>query len=217
MNFEQARYNMVEQQVRTWDVLDPRVLELMGTLNREDFVPLEFRKVAYADMALPLGHEQVMLPPREEGRILQALQIKPTDKVLEIGTGSGYFTALLAQQAASVTTVDIFPDFTAAAKARLAHLELDNVTLCTGDASEGWDSETTYDVICITGSLYRLPESYKQQLAVGGRLFVVMGQEPAMKAELLTHYNKQEWGRNVLFETVVPALVNAVYPPVFTF
>lgn len=217
MNFEQARYNMVEQQVRTWDVLDARVLELMSKLNREDFVSLEHRKVAYADMALPIGNEQVMLPPREEGRILQALQVKPSDKVLEIGTGSGYFTALLAQQAASVTTVDIFPDFTAAAQARLAHLDLQNVTFCTGDASEGWDSDTSYDVVCITGSFYVLPESYKQQLATGGRLFVVLGQQPTMKAKLLTHYNKQEWGTEVLYETVVPALINAVYPPSFTF
>jgi len=217
MNFEQARFNMVEQQVRTWDVLDPRVLKLLSEVNREDFVPLEYRKLAYADMPIPLGHQQVMLPPREEGRILQALQVKSTDRVLEIGTGSGYFTSLLAQQATSVNSVDIFPDFVSNASTRLERLELENISFSTGDASQGWDSATSYDVICITGSLYKLPESYRHQLNVGGRLFVVLGQEPNMQANLITRYGEQEWRTEILYETVVPALMNAEQPPKFAF
>jgi protein-L-isoaspartate(D-aspartate) O-methyltransferase len=217
MNFEQARFNMVEQQVRPWDVLDPRVLELIGKVYREDFVPLEYRKLAYADIAIPIGHEQLMLPPREEGRILQALQVKTNDKVLEVGTGSGYLTTLLAYQAGSVNSVDIFSDFTTAAKSRLARLEIDNVTFYTGDASHGWDSNTTYDVICITGSFYKLPESYLLQMAIGGRLFVVEGQEPAMQAKVITRYGQQEWRAEIIYETVVPALLNSETPPAFAF
>lgn len=217
MNFEQARFNMVEQQIRPWDVLDPRVLALMSELPREDFVPLEYRKLAYADISIPLGNEQVMLPPREEGRILQALQIKATDRVLEIGTGSGYFTALLAHQAAQVDSVDIFPEFTHAARVRLERFEFNNVSLLTGDASHAWDADTTYDVICITGSFFQLPDSYRYQMNMGGRLFVIEGCEPAMRAKLITRYAQHEWFSEILFETVTPALINSKKPPAFEF
>lgn len=217
MNIEQARINMLGQQLRTWDVLDQHVLDIMGSTPREDFVPPIYRNEAYADMAIPLDHSQIMFTPKEEARLLQALAIKPTESVLEIGTGSGYMTALLARLARQVYSVDIFADFTEQARQKLRALTLSNIELWTGDAAHGWVQKAPYDVIIITGSMYALPASFRNCLKPGGRLVVILGEAPAMEAMLIARDKNNQWSEASLFETVVPALINAVEPPAFVF
>jgi len=218
MNIEKARFNMVEQQVRPWDVLDGRVLDLMASLPREQFVPPEYQQLAFADVRIPLGHGQEMQPPREEGRLLQALNVQPSDTALEIGTGSGYVTALLASAARQVFSVDIIPEFVTSAQAKLNSLGLaSKVTLEVGDASAGWDHYGPYDVIAITGSLVAVPESYKRSLKIGGRLFCIEGDQPAMTAKLISRTGEQSWSETSLFETVVARLINAPHSPQFQF
>jgi len=215
MNIELARSNMLTQQLHTWDVLDKDILKLIAHTPREKFVPAAYQDLAFADMNIPLGHDQVMWTPKEEGRVLQALNIKPTDQVLEIGTGSGYFTALLAKLARQVDSIDIFADFTEQARQKLAMFGLSHVTLITADAAQGWQGN--YDVIVITGSLPYLPESFRQNLKPGGRLFAILGQVPAMEATLMTRDECQDWQEERVFETVVPPLLNALELPKFTF
>jgi protein-L-isoaspartate(D-aspartate) O-methyltransferase len=217
MNLAQARHNMIEQQIRPWDVLDQRVLELIDGLPRDKFVPTAYLKLAYADINVPLNHGQVMMPPKVEARMLQALDIKPSDIILEVGTGSGYVTALLAHSGKHVYSVDVYPDFVESAGRKLAELDISNVTLESGDAVNGWDGHAPYDVIAITGSLPVLPDSFLQSLKIGGRLFVVTGQEPVMEAYLITRTAEQGWVRQALFETVLPPLVNAPQPQRFIF
>ena len=217
MNMAQARHNMIEQQIRPWDVLDQRVLELIDGLPRDAFVPQPYLKLAYADINLPLDHGQVMMPPKVEARMLQALDIKRTDSILEVGTGSGYVTALLARSGKHVYSVDVYPDFVDGAGRKLAELGISNVTLQSGDAVSGWDSHGPYDVIAITGSLPSLPDSFLQSLKIGGRLFVITGQTPVMEARLITRTAEQGWIEQVLFETVLPPLVNAPQPQRFVF
>ncbi|MBI2380661.1 MAG: protein-L-isoaspartate O-methyltransferase [Gammaproteobacteria bacterium] len=217
MNFEQARFNMVEQQVRTWMVLDPRVLESLSSVPREAFVPAGLQNLAFTDTALPLEHGQFMMPPREEGRLVQALSLKNTDTVLEVGTGSGYVTALLAKLAKHVYSVDIYPDFVTRAGEALVKNGINNVTLEVADAATGWDHHAPYDAIAITGSLETLPEAFKQAMKIGGRLFCVLGDAPAMRATLVTRTGQNEWQEETLFETVVPRLVNAPQSSGFRF
>jgi protein-L-isoaspartate(D-aspartate) O-methyltransferase len=219
MNYEQARFNMVEQQIRTWEVLDQRVLDVISRTPREAFVPAEHRALAFADTNIPLGHGQVMMRPNVEGRLLQALGIQESDIVLEIGTGSGYLTACLAQLAKHVDSVDIFADFIEKARVNLAAQQVDNVTLSQGDASATWGDRPEYDVIAITGALPVLPDSYKRLLALNGRLFVILGDEslPVMEAWLITRVGKQHWTTESLFETSIPPLINAVKPKAFVF
>jgi len=217
MNMAQARHNMIEQQIRPWDVLDQRVLELIDSLPREEFVPPTYLKLAYADINIPLDHGQVMMAPKVEARMLQALNIKDTDTILEVGTGSGYVTALLARSGKHVNSVDIYPDVTAAAGRKLAEFGIDNLTLETGDAVDGWDRHGPYNVIAITGSLPSLPASFRQNLKIGGRLFVITGQAPVMEARLITRTAEQGWIEQALFETVLPPLVNAPQPQRFVF
>jgi len=217
MNMAQARHNMIEQQIRPWDVLDQRVLELIDSLPREEFVPPTYLKLAYADINIPLDHGQVMMAPKVEARMLQALNIKDTDTILEVGTGSGYVTALLARSGKHVNSVDIYPDVTAAAGRKLAEFGIDNLTLETGDAVDGWDRHGPYNVIAITGSLPSLPASFRQSLKIGGRLFVITGQAPVMEARLITRTAEQGWIEQALFETVLPPLVNAPQPQRFVF
>jgi protein-L-isoaspartate(D-aspartate) O-methyltransferase len=213
-NFELARHNMIEQQIRPWDVLDQRVLDVIARVPREDFVPERYRNLAFSDIAIPLGHGEFMLKPAVEGRILQALAPQPTDHVLEVGTGSGYLTAGLARLAASVASVDIVPDFTETARRRLKAHGFDNVVLHTGDASRGW-GEHRYQAIAITGSVATVAKAWPQSLSLGGRLFIVVGQPPVMEALLITRVGEQEWVRESLFDTELPPLRNAA--PVKTF
>lgn len=216
-NIEQARFNMIEQQIRPWEVLDPRVLALLAQLPREEFVPATHHNLAFADTELPLGHGQVMLSPRMEARLLQALDVQPSDTVLEIGTGGAYLTALLAHSAQQVHSVDIFADFIASAGEKLAAHGITNVTLETGDASAGWVAHAPYDVIAVTGSLPLFAEQFQQQLHVGGRLFMVVGQAPSMEALLITRLGPAEWTRESLFETDIPPLINAPAAQAFVF
>ena len=217
INMAQARHNMIEQQIRPWDVLDQRVLELIASLPRDNFVPEAYLKLAYADINIPLDHDQVMMAPKVEARMLQALNIKKTDTILEVGTGSGYATALLANSGKHVYSVDIYADFISQADRKLADLGINNVTLEAGDAVSGWDSYGPYDVIAITGSLPLLPDNFLQSLKLGGRLFVITGQEPVMEAFLITRTAEQGWAKQALFETVLPPLVNAPHPQRFIF
>ncbi|GMQ88141.1 MAG: protein-L-isoaspartate O-methyltransferase [Gammaproteobacteria bacterium] len=217
MNFEQARFNMVEQQIRTWDVLDDRILDILSSTPREDFVPEQYRTLAFTDMSVPLPHDQVMMPPKLEGKLLQSLTIQPTDQILEIGTGSAYVTACLARLGSSVHSVDLYDDFTEQAEARLKQHKIANVALATGDAAAGWESDTAFDVIAVTGSLPVLHQGFHTLLSPGGRLFVIVGKPPIMQAVLITRVGDQEWNRESLFETSVPALVNAPEPEAFRF
>jgi protein-L-isoaspartate(D-aspartate) O-methyltransferase len=210
MNLEQARHNMIVQQIRPWDVMDDQVLDLMTRTPREDFVPPQYRNIAFTDMEIPLGHGQVMMTPRLEARMLQALAVQPDESVLEIGTGSGYVTALLAQLARHVYSVEIVPDLKQAAEQRLAMRGLTNVTLDEGDAAAGWPRHGSYDVIAVTGSLPTLPPGLQQQLNVGGRLFAVVGEAPTMVALLISRLGESEWAQEGLFETVLPPLQNAL-------
>ena len=216
INIEQARFNMIEQQIRPWEVLDQRVLDVMTRTPREDFAPSRYRNLAFADVAIPLGHGQVMMRPNVEGRLLQALNPKSADTILEVGTGSGYLTACLAGLGGRVVSVDIFPEFTAAAEHKLNAHGVDNVTLYSGDAAQGW-GDYRYDVIALTGSLPVLPERWRQQLVIGGRLFVIIGQDPIMEALLITRLGQQEWTEESLFETQLPPLLNVEKPGRFEF
>jgi protein-L-isoaspartate(D-aspartate) O-methyltransferase len=215
MDFVRARENMIKQQLRTWEVLDGQVLQVIGSVPREDFVPEGFRELAYADHEIPLAHDQVMMAPKVEARLLQAVDIQPLDTVLEIGTGSGYLTALLARRARHVFSVDIFSDFTDAAGERLSGHGVVNVTLETGDAARGWSRHAPYDVIVVTGSLPVVDQAIPSSLKPGGRLFVIAGQSPVMEAMLITRVGESEWIREALFETDLPALLNAPEPSRF--
>lgn len=217
LNFAQARYNMVEQQVRPWEVLDQRVLDLMQAMPREHFVPDAYRGLAYADTFIPLGHGATMLSPKLEGRIMQAVNVQIRDTVLEIGTGSGYLTSLLANAGQHVRSVDIVPEFTKNAAAKLAGLGIHNVSLETGDGLDGWPQHAPYDVIVAGGSLPVLRNTLQEQLSVGGRLFVVIGVSPVMEACLITRVGQAQWRSENLFETDIPPLRGAVSAPTFVF
>ncbi len=215
-NFEQARHNMIEQQIRPWDVLDQRVLDTLAGMPREDFVPERYRNLAFSDVAIPLGHGEFMLKPNIEARILQALALQPTDKVLEIGTGSGYLTACLARLAASVVSVDIVPKFIETVRAKFKVSGTTNVVLHVGDASQGW-GEHRYDAIAVTGSVASVADHWRESLRLGGRLFIVAGQSPAMEALLMTRVGEREWIRESLFDTDLAPLRNVVSPKTFVF
>jgi protein-L-isoaspartate(D-aspartate) O-methyltransferase len=215
IDIERARFNMIEQQVRPWDVLDQRVLDVMSTTPREEFVPEKYHSLAFADINIPLGHEQVMMAPKTEGRLLQVLAIGKTDSVLEIGTGSGYLTACLARLGNHVTSFEIFPEVREAAAARLAAHGYRNLTLRQGDAADGIGSDTRYDVIAVTGSLPLLQRQFHDNLAVGGRLFVITGTPPVMEALLITRIDERNWSRESLFETSLPPLLHAAQPARF--
>ncbi len=217
MNIEQARYNMVEQQIRPWDVLNQDVLNLLFKIRREDFVPDVHRTLAFVDMEIPLGHGQAMWTPKLEARILQELAIRPTDRVLEIGTGSGYLTALLASRAADVVSVDIEPDFTAAATEKLHAHGFNNIVLHSGDAARDWPDDAGYDVIVLTGSTPLLSDAFRRRLKVGGRLFAITGEAPVMQAQLITCTAPGATRSVVLFETCVAPLLNAPQPAAFVF
>jgi len=217
MNFDQARSNMVEQQIRTWEVLDQAVLDLLYAVPREDFVPRAYRTLAFADMEIPIGEGEKMMPPKVEARILQALAPHKTERVLEVGTGSGYLTALLAHRAAHVHSVEIRPALAAFGRDNLERHGADNVTLETGDAARGWPTRAPYDVIVLTGSTPVLPKVLLDQLVPGGRLFAVVGELPVMVARLVTCSAPGALRSVELFDTVLAPLVNAEQPPRFKF
>jgi len=217
MNIELARHNMIEQQIRPWDVLDPQVLDLVMRSPREDFVAPSQRNLAFVDMELPIGHGERMMFPRLEARMLQALKVQPGDKVLEVGTGSGFVTLMLARLGGHITSVEIHEDLALAAGKRLAAHGIENVEIQVGDAANGWSNNQPYDVIAITGSLPTLPEAFIHQLQTGGRLFAVIGSGPVMEAKLVTRINANEWREEVLFETWLARLQNAAIPPSFKF
>lgn len=217
MNFDRARFNMVEQQVRPWEVLDSRVLEVMETIHREDFVPVKYRKLAFADMSIPLAGGQFMMKPTVEGRMLQAVNIGHDDTVLEIGTGSGFITACLAALAKRVVSVEIADELHQAAKIRLEENKVDNIELFLGDVMSGWQPEQAHDVVVVTGSVPVVPEQFRGWVNPGGRMFVICGDSPAMDARLLTRLDVTEWREESLFETDLPRLVNAEEAPQFVF
>lgn len=217
MNVEQARYNMVEQQIRPWEVLDQGVLDLLFEVRREEFVPPAYRELAFADMEIPLGRGEVMLAPKIEARMLQELAVKPGDKALEVGTGSGYMTALLARRAAHVYSVEIDAELKAFGEANLKAHDIANVTLELGDAARGWSRHAPYDVIVLTGSLPVLPEAFARSLGPGGRLLAVVGEPPVMRARLVVCTAEGVFREVDVFDTVVPPLRNAPAPPRFRF
>ena len=217
MDFEQARINMIEQQIRTWEVLDQKVLDLIEEIHREEFIPEPYKQLALADINIPLDHGEVTMTPKMEARILQALAIGSKDKILEIGTGCAYFTALLGMAGGSVHSVDIYPEFTERARPLLAGQKLDNIHLYTGDALYGWPASAPYDVIAVTGSIPEIITGYQEQLNSGGRLFVITGESPIMEAMLITRVGQDEWSQESLFETDLPPLVGAAKKSHFRF
>lgn len=217
MNFELARHNMIEQQIRPWEVLDQRVLDLFWQVKREDFVPPVYRALAFADLEIPLGHGESMWCPKIEARVLQALSLKHTDRVLEVGTGSGYLTALMAAQAMQVVSIEIHPDLKASAEAKLKAHGFANVTVKLGDAARDWAEDGRFDVIVLTGSTPVLPEAFFQRLNPGGRLFAVVGVPPVMQAQRIICFTEQVRRKEVLFETLLKPLVNALEPERFEF
>ncbi len=217
MNFERARYNMVEQQVRTWEVLDNRVLDILENIEREDFVPVRYRKLAFADLNILLKFDQIMMKPVVEGRMLQAIELRQDETVLEIGTGSGFITACLARMAKHVVSVEIYAELSAAAARTLKEKEVHNLELFVGDAMSGWQPEQAHDVVVVTGSVRTVPEHFRGWVNPGGRLFIVNGDAPAMEAKLLTRLNASEWREESLFETDLPRLVNSERAPQFEF
>lgn len=217
MNFEQARFNMVEQQIRPWEVLDGKVLALLESIHREDFVPVRFRKLAFADIAVPLQCGQEMMRPKIEARMLQALNLDADETVLEIGTGSGFITACLASLAKRVVSVEIYEELHEEAVFKLQDKKISNVELFTGDVMAGWQPEQAHDVVVVTGSVPEVPEQFQGWVNPGGRLFVVTGESPAMDMRLLTRLNSTEWKEESLLETDLPRLVNSSPPPEFEF
>lgn len=217
MDVQFARNQMVLQQLRAWSVLDERVLEIMRALPRERFVPPPYRNLAFADAQIPLAHGEVMMAPKVEGRLLQALDPRPGETALEIGTGSGFITACLARLAGEVLSVDIYPDFTQTAGKTLRELGIANAELETRDGLRlDWLGQD-FDVIAVTGSLPQYDARYAERLNVGGRLFVIVGEPPVMEAWLVTRTTEDAWTRQSLFETELPPLAGAAAPRRFLF
>ena len=215
LEFERARFNMVEQQVRPWEVLDPRVLDVLREVRREEYVPARWRKLAFADVALPLEHGEVMMKPVVEGRMLQALAVKPEDAILEVGTGSGFITACLARLGREVRSGEIHPALAERARARRAAAGFGNASIEVADALGGFDPGRTYECVCVTGAVAVEPERFRQWLAPGGRLFLVRGLSPAMEATLTTRGTDSQYVTDSLFETDLPYLVGAAPLPRF--
>ena len=216
MNKEFARQQMIEQQVRSWDVLSSDVLDGLRRVERELFVPEEYAALAFADAEIPIGHGEFMMTPTIEGRVLQALELGGNEKVLEIGTGSGFLTACLANASKHVTSIDIHSDFVESAGWRLADCGIDNVELIEMDGTQELPAGT-FDAIAVTGSMQTLDSRLTDALNPGGRLFVVVGEAPVMAATLVTRGSEDDWHSEVLFETDLAALVNAALPPQFSF
>ena len=221
MNFEQARFNMVEQQIRTWDVLDQDVLDSLYAVPRENFVPGPYKALAFTDMEIPIGASsgsvERMMTPKMEARIVQEVAVRKSDRVLEVGTGSGYLTALLAHRAAHVTSIEINSPIAEFGRLNLERRNVRNIMLEKGDAARGWRAGAPYDVIVLTGSTPVLPATLLKQLAAGGRLFAVSGNAPVMVAKLVTCNAPGSFSEAELFDTVIAPLTNAERPSRFEF
>ena len=225
IDIERARFNMIAQQIRPWEVLDPEVLELLFAVRREEFAPARYRDLAFADIEIPLSGNvtahattgETMLAPKIEARMMQGLAVKPGDRILEIGTGSGYMTALLAGRGAHVHSVEIIPEFSAQAAAKLKAHGVDNVTLEVGDGARGWSRHAPYDVIVLTGSVPVLADEFGRSVKPRGRLLAVVGEAPVMQAQLITCTAPDTYSSIGLFETCIPALRNAPQPERFVF
>jgi len=217
MNIEQARFNMIEQQIRPWNVLDQDVLDLLHVVKREQFVPAAYQNLAFADVEIPLPGGEAMLAPKFEARILQEVGVRKHETVLEIGTGSGYMAALLAHRAAKVTTVEINPETAELAKKNLANAGIHNVTVETGNGAEGWAKGAPYDAIVISGALEVLPEAFLKQVKVGGRIAAIVGQAPVMEASIITRTGEDTYSTIKVFETNVRYLAGAPVPSHFQF
>ncbi len=216
IDFERARFNMVEQQIRTWDVLDQDVLDLLFVVRREDYVPVAYRELAFADLEIPLGDGERMWTPKMEARVVQELELRPDESVLEIGTGSGYLTALLAARSADVTSVELLPRLAAEAQAKLERAGVRNARVEAGDGARGYRT-AQYDAIVLTGSTPVLPDAWLRQLKPGGRLFAVVGDAPVMTARLMRWTAPAAIVSEDLFETVIGPLKNAAQPQRFVF
>jgi protein-L-isoaspartate(D-aspartate) O-methyltransferase len=213
-----AREQMIEQQVRAWDVLDERVLEIFRRVPREHFIPAEHQYMAYADLEVPLPNGQHMLRPSVAGRLLQALELTGEERVLEIGAGSGFLTTCLATTSAHVESIEIIPELAELAQRNVATLSIGNTRIATGDAlATPADTRTRYDAIAVTGSVPLSDERFQRQLEIGGRLFIIVGEAPVMTARLIRRTAEDAWTSESLFETVVDPLINARRPQEFTF
>lgn len=219
MDLNLARFNMIEQQIRPWEVLDPRVLELLSSVRREDFVPLAHKALAFVDMEIPLGADpnQVMLAPRVQARLLQELALQKTDKVLEIGTGSGFMAALLGHQAASVLSLEIDPALTAQAQVNLQQASVHNVTVRNANGSQGAPDDGPYDAILLNGSVAQVPAALLEQLSTGGRLVAIVGEEPMMRATLITRVSGSCWTTTEPWDSNAARLSGFVEPSRFKF
>ncbi|BDI05226.1 protein-L-isoaspartate O-methyltransferase family protein [Sphaerotilus microaerophilus] len=217
MNVEQARFNMIEQQIRPWNVLDPAVLSLLGAVKREDFVPVAHRSLAFMDIEIPLADGQVMLAPRLEARLLQELALHRNEKVLEIGTGSGFMAALLAHKSQQVLSYEIRPALAAMARENLRHAMVMNAEVRQGDGIAGDAGRGPWDAIVLSGSVAQVPQALLDQLKVGGRLVAVVGSEPMMLAQRITRTGERDFRTEVLFDTVAPRLDGFGEPSTFSF
>jgi protein-L-isoaspartate(D-aspartate) O-methyltransferase len=217
MNIEQARFNMIEQQIRPWNVLDQDVLDLLQVVKREDFVPAAHKALAFVDTEIPLPGGEAMFTPKIEARLLQEVQLKKHENVLEIGAGSGYMAALLAHKARHVTTVEINPELKELAQANLARAAVGNATVELGDGAQGWSTGAPFDVIVISGALEVLPEAFLKQVKVGGRIAAIIGQAPVMTAQIITRVSETAYDTVKVFETNVKPLADSVKHSHFTF
>lgn len=217
MDIEQARLNMIEQQIRTWEVLDQDVLDLLNEIHREEFIPESYRDLAFADIRIPLGHEQTTMTPKVEARLLQSLQIDSGQSVLEIGTGCGYLTTLMAKSAKAVKSIDIFPDFIDSAKSKIEKTDLNNIELESTDAYALLDQSSKYDIIVFTASLPIMDDRFLKLLNNGGRMFVIVGESPAMEARIITKQDESSHSHESLFETDLPALIGSKQKETFEF
>ena len=217
MNLEQARFNMIEQQIRPWEVLDQGVLSLLALVKREDFVPPAYRALAFFDTEVPLPEGQAMLAPRVEARLLQALHVARHERVLEIGTGSGFMAALLAHKAQQVITMEIRPALAAMATANLRRAGIANATVLEADGTRGLPAQAPFDAILLSGSVAAVPQALLDQLKTGGRLLAIVGDEPVMCATLFTRVAERQFKREVMFDTVAPRLQGFAESPRFAF
>lgn len=217
MNLEQARFNMIEQQIRPWDVVDAGVLSLLSEVRREDFVPLAHKALAFVDMEIPLGHGQCMLAPRVEARMLQDAALVGGENVLEIGAGSGFMAAMLAHRAQRVISLEIIPELAQMARANLQKSGIYNVEVREFDGSKGAPTESPFDVIVLSGSVSQVPQNLLQHLKIGGRLITVVGDEPVMRATVVTRTGEASFTTQQPWDTVVPRLLNFPEPSHFQF